>query len=60
MTERRVFHVSDAATYIGLSRSTIYELIKAGEIELGKLHGRSVIKREVLDAFLERNYQKAG
>jgi excisionase family DNA binding protein len=58
--EKRAFQIKEAADYIGLSRSKLYELIRAGEIEMGKIAGRSVILREHLEAFVASHYQRAG
>jgi excisionase family DNA binding protein len=45
--------VQDAASYIGLSRSRLYELIQEGSIEARKLGARTVIPTASLRAFLE-------
>jgi excisionase family DNA binding protein len=55
-----IYRINEAADYLCISRRTLYELVRAGELELGKLAGRSVIKREQLDAYLARNYQRSG
>lgn len=54
------YRVDEAADAIGVSRSTIYELVRAGELELGKIAGRSVIKRDQIEAYFSRHYQTAG
>ncbi len=54
------YRINEAADAIGVSRSTIYELIHRGELELGKVAGRSVILAENLEAYLKRAYQKVA
>lgn len=53
------YRIDEAASAIGVSRSTIYELVALGELELGKVAGRSVIRREQLEAYFARAYQPA-
>lgn len=43
-----------AAEYVAVSRSTLYELIKSGEISVIKLGRRTIIARSELDDFLRR------
>lgn len=47
------FAPAGAAHYIAVSRSTLYELIKAGEIRPIKLGRRTIIARSELDRFLD-------
>lgn len=44
--------VKDAAAFIGLSRSRLYELISDGSIEARKLGSRTVIPVESLKSFV--------
>ena len=48
-----VLGVKEAATFIGLSKSRIYELIAEGQIEARKLGARTVIPTASLRAFVE-------
>lgn len=48
-----VLGVKDAADFIGLSRSRLYELIAAQRIEARKLGSRTVIPVASLRAFVE-------
>lgn len=41
-----------AASYLSISRASIYRLIKAGELPLVKVGGRSLIRRSDADALL--------
>ena len=50
--EPLVLGVKDAATFIGLSRSRLYELISDGTIEARKLGARTVVPTESLRAFV--------
>ncbi len=43
-----------ACNYISVGRSTLYELIKAGEISVIKVGRRTIIARSELDDFLLR------
>lgn len=45
--------VKDAAVYIGLSKSRLYELIDEGSIEARKLGARTVVPVASLRAFVE-------
>ena len=51
--------VKDAADYIGLSRSRLYELIATGEIEARKLGHRTVVPTASLRAFVDAAPGKA-
>ena len=46
--------VKDAATFIGLSKSRLYELIADGSIEARKLGARTVVPTASLRAFVDR------
>lgn len=48
------FNVEDGGDYIGLGRTSMYELIKLGEIRVVKVGRRTIIPRSELDAFLAR------
>jgi excisionase family DNA binding protein len=50
--EPLVLGVKDAAAFIGLSRSRLYELIEAREIEARKLGARTVVPIASLKAFV--------
>jgi excisionase family DNA binding protein len=53
------FTVKEAAFALGISPSRVWELIKDGKLESGKLAGRTVIKLEALRAYIEREYQSS-
>jgi excisionase family DNA binding protein len=50
--ERIALRIRDASIVSGLSRSTLYELLKAGRIQAVKIGGRRLIVRESLEALL--------
>ncbi|URD60468.1 helix-turn-helix domain-containing protein [Sphingomonas sp. KRR8] len=58
--EPLALRVNDAAAYIGLSRSRLYELIADGVIEARKLGARTVVPTSSLRAFVEAAPRKAG
>lgn len=51
--EPMVLGVKQAAAFIGLSRSRLYELISDGQIEARKLGARTVVPTASLRAFVE-------
>jgi excisionase family DNA binding protein len=50
--ERIALRIRDASIVSGLSRSTLYELLKAGKIRAVKIGGRRLILRESLETLL--------
>jgi excisionase family DNA binding protein len=44
--------INDAATYCGLSRATIYNLARRGELKIIRVAGRSLILRADLEAYM--------
>lgn len=53
MTETLAYRVSEVARLIGVGRSKVFELIKAGDLPARKLGGATVILRSDLIAFLD-------
>jgi excisionase family DNA binding protein len=53
--EKLAFRVNEAVAVSGLSRSTLYELLKDGKLRAVKIGGRRLILRESLQALLEVN-----
>ena len=51
--EPMVLGVKEAASFIGLSKSRLYELISEGRIEARKLGARTVVPTASLRAFVE-------
>jgi excisionase family DNA binding protein len=50
--ERITLRIRDASIISGLSRSTLYELLKAGRLRAVKIGGRRLILRASLEALL--------
>ncbi len=53
--EKIALRINETVAVSGLSRSTIYELLKAGKLRAVKIGGRRLILRESLQALLEAN-----
>lgn len=51
---RRALRINDAVKAYGISRATIYDLAKKGELQIHRLGGRSLLKVSDMDALLER------
>lgn len=49
------FSVVDAAQYLGVSRSQVYRLLADGSLDSLKIGTRRLIRRDALDALLERS-----
>jgi len=49
---KEVMSVRDAADYLGLSRNTVYRLVRSGEIPARKFGNQWRISKAVLDEFL--------
>jgi excisionase family DNA binding protein len=47
--ERFAYRVPDACTALGISRTSLYELVKRGEITLIKIAGRTLVPRSELE-----------
>lgn len=47
--------VVDAAQYLGVSRSQVYRLLADGSLDSLKIGTRRLIRRDALDALLERS-----
>lgn len=52
--QRRCLSVEHAAEYIGLGRTSVFELLKAGELQSIKIGQRRLVVRASADAFIER------
>jgi excisionase family DNA binding protein len=50
--ERRALRMDEATQYSGLGKTSIYDAIRAGQIEGTKVGRRRLIFRESLDRFL--------
>lgn len=53
--DRLAYTVAEAARLVGISRSGLYKLIRAGEIETVKIGAARRVTPEAIRAFLARN-----
>lgn len=49
LQHREYFSVDEAAAYIGISRRTIYRLIKNHELKIHKIGARTIIKKSSIE-----------
>lgn len=54
MNTKIAYTIKDAVTACGISRTTIYGLIKAGELTPVKIGVRTLIRHTDLEALIER------
>ena len=54
MSDKIAYTISEAMAASGLGRTTIYELIKQGELARVKVGSRTLIRRQDLAIMLER------
>lgn len=53
-TEKLAFTIAEAVKATGLSRQTLYRLKEAGELAMSRVYGRTVIRREHIEAMLAK------
>jgi len=53
--ERGAFSVEEGADYLGVSRATVYRMLRDGELARVRIKGRTVVRRLDLDALLARH-----
>lgn len=58
MSEKIAYTIAETVTVSGLGRTMLYELIKRGELPLVKVGARSLVRRQDLEAMLERNLRR--
>jgi excisionase family DNA binding protein len=49
LSERMAYRVSDACDALGISRTSLYQLVKIGELKLIKIAGRTLVPRSELE-----------
>jgi excisionase family DNA binding protein len=54
VSEKIAYTIKEAVTASGLGRTTIYELMKQGELPYVKIGARTLIRRSDLELMLER------
>ena len=52
--EKLAYNVSEAAAALGVSRTTIYNMVREGELETFKWAGRTLIRKDVIQRALDR------
>lgn len=52
--EQLAYRIPDAATLIGVSRASIYNLVAAGQLDARKVAGRTVIPAESLRRLIDQ------
>ena len=58
--DRLSYTVNEACAAIGIGRTSLYELVKSGELTLVKVAGRSLIRRGELERLLGVDRQEAA
>lgn len=52
--EKLSYNVPEAAAAIGVSKTTIYKMVNEGDLKTFKWAGRTLIRRDVLQAAIDR------
>jgi len=47
--ERMAFRIADACTALGIGRTSLYELVKAGELKVIRIAGRVLVPRSEIE-----------
>lgn len=50
---------AEAADYLGVCRTTVWNLMSDGDIPPTKVRGRTLLAREALDEFIRRQTEKS-
>lgn len=58
--DRLSYTVNEACTALGIGRTSLYELVKNGELTLVKVAGRSLVRRAELERLLGLNQPVAA
>lgn len=53
MTQTYFYTPLEAQQLLRIGKSKLYELFKSGELKYTKLHGKTLIRREDLEAFID-------
>jgi excisionase family DNA binding protein len=56
--QKQLLNTKEAAEFLRISISTLYKWVRQGKIECIKTGGRLKFKKEVLEAWLEKNTHK--
>lgn len=52
MTQTYFYTLAETQELLRIGKSKLYELFASGELKLTKLHGKSLVRREDLEAFV--------
>ena len=58
--DRKAYSVAEATTTLGISRTTLYELIKVGQITTYSIGSKTLITAQALDDFVDFQYWGGG
>ena len=58
--EKQAYSVAEAATTLSISRTTLYELIKVGQITTYSIGSKTLITAQALDDFVDIQYWGGG
>ena len=58
--ERQAYSVAEAATTLGISRTTLYELVNAGVIPTFSIGTKTLITAQALEDFVDFQYWDGG
>ena len=58
--EKQAYSVAEAATILGISKTTLYELIKVGQITTYSIGSKTLITAQALDDFVDFQYWGGG
>ena len=58
--DKKAYSVAEAATTIGISRTTLYELIKAGQIHTLSIGTKTLVPAQALEDFVDFFYMGGG
>ena len=58
--DKQAYSVAEAATILGISRTTLYELIKAGVISTFSIGAKTMVSAQALEDFVDFQYWGGG
>ena len=58
--DKQAYSVAEAATTLGISKTTLYELIKVGQITTHSIGSKTLITAQALDDFVDFQYRGGG
>ena len=58
--EKQAYSVAEAATILGISKTTLYELVNAGVIPTFSIGSKKLISAQALEDFVDFHYMGGG